>query len=149
MFHKTFIASALSVLGIIFKFIVRSMSHCHNFTSTSDISQVQYQLSTVTCHTCPACPRWKIFSITYCGFLPSVFLVTSFTRSVWVFAVWWVAWPAWEMVRDWGPMQIFQLWTGNILDLYQDRTDVEWAWWKHLFLNYCEFLLQMKEFNLS
>ena len=40
--------------------------------------------------------------------------------------------------------QIFQLLGGNILDLYQDRTDVEWVWWKHLLSNYCEFV-QNKE----
>ena len=38
----------------------------------------------------------------------------------------------------------FQLLGGNILDLYQDRTDVEWVWWKHLLSNYCEFV-QIKE----
>ena len=113
---------------------------CHNV-----ISQVQGQchLSTVTCHTWLAYLGWKIFSITYCGFLPSVLLVTSFTRSVLVFVVLRAAWPALAMVVD-ITNENFQLLGGNILDLYQDRTDVEWVWWKHLLFNYCEFV-QSKE----
>ena len=110
---------------------------CHHIY----IIQVQYQLLTETCHTCQAYPSWKMFSITYCGFLPSVFHVSSSTRSVSVSVVRRAAWPVLAMVRHWVTINAIDGHWGNwnILDLYQDRTDVEWVWWKHVYLEYCEF----------
>ena len=64
-----------------------SMAMCQIQIVTPDIIQVQCSLLTETCHTCQAYQSWKMFYIMYCGFLPSVFHVTSSTRSVSVFVV--------------------------------------------------------------